>query len=296
MKAMSATSHLSRAPYFVVMAIAATLLTSCDSGARSTAGSTPTVTVGHDIEGLFDVGDRQLYLRCTGDQSPTIVLEGGEGAASDSMESIRLAYDDTNRVCAYDRANLGQSGAAPTPRTATSLIGDLHSLLEKAQVPGPYLLVGSSAGGLIVQAYARAHADTVAGVVSMNPVPPWHAWSTQGLPAMTEQERQDETGYYAGANPESLDYRDISNQVDATPAPAELPFHLLISTVAQCESPGDVCSRTYPAYERIMRTLTRDWHEGRLTQVAAGHELYVDDPRAVHAAINEVLARAGGTG
>jgi hypothetical protein len=42
-----------------------------------------------------------------------------------------------------------------------------------------------------VQAYARRYSDEVAGVVAMNPVPPWGPWSKKGFQKMTPQERQE---------------------------------------------------------------------------------------------------------
>jgi pimeloyl-ACP methyl ester carboxylesterase len=60
-------------------------------------------------------------------------------------------------TCAYDRANMGSSGTAPTPRTALMIVSDLHQLLQTADVAGPYVLVGHSAGGFFVQLYGRRY-------------------------------------------------------------------------------------------------------------------------------------------
>jgi pimeloyl-ACP methyl ester carboxylesterase len=84
---------------------------------------------------------------------------------------VRQAFDLRVRVCAYDRANTGASGAAPTPRAATAVAADLNGLLAAAQMPGPYVLVGHSAGGMFVQSYARRYPDSVVGLVAMHPVP-----------------------------------------------------------------------------------------------------------------------------
>jgi pimeloyl-ACP methyl ester carboxylesterase len=238
---------------------------------------------------MFDVGPRTLYLRCTGRGAPTLVLEAGEGAAGNTMQPVRALYETTHEVCTYDRANVGRSGQAPVPRTSGSMVQDLHRLLAVAKVPGPYLLVGHSAGALLVQAYARQHLEEVAGVVAMNPVPPWVAWSRQALPQMTQPERQEETAYYKGENGESIDYRDLSHAT-RTSGPRDMPFRLLISTIAQCESPDDVCGRTYAAYETIMQRTAADWAEGQLSQVDTGHDIYIHEPSAVQTAIDDVLA------
>jgi pimeloyl-ACP methyl ester carboxylesterase len=256
-----------------------------DSQASSTPG---------ELDGTFNVDGRDLFLSCTGKGEPTMILEAGEAVPSDAMDAVRAAYDSDLRVCSYDRANQGNSGSAPTPRTADNLIKDLHGLLAAAKVPGQYLLVGHSAGGLLVQAYAAAYPGEVAGVVALNPVPPWGQWSTRGFSKMTSEERRGETDYYAGQNGESLNYRDISEQIESLGVPSGIPFHVLISTTSQCDSPDDICSRTYPAYETIMKELAGQWTHGRVSQVDAPHEIYTNNLATVRAAIDDVLSRAGG--
>jgi pimeloyl-ACP methyl ester carboxylesterase len=256
-----------------------------DSQASSTLG---------ELDGTFNVDGRDLFLSCTGKGEPTMILEAGEAVPSDAMDAVRAAYDSDLRVCSYDRANQGNSGSAPTPRTADNLIKDLHGLLAAAKVPGQYLLVGHSAGGILVQAYAAAYPGEVAGVVALNPVPPWGQWSARGFSKMTSEERQGETDYYAGQNGESLNYRDISENIEDLGVPSGIPFHVLISTTSQCDSPDDLCSRTYPAYATIMKELAGQWTHGRVSQVDAPHEIYTDNLATVRAAIDDVLSRAGG--
>jgi pimeloyl-ACP methyl ester carboxylesterase len=77
----------------------------------------------------------------------------------------------TTRVCTYDRAGMGYSEAGPLPRTAAQFAQELHAVLQNAQIPGPYVLVGHSLGGLPVRVFAREYQADVAGLVlieSMN--------------------------------------------------------------------------------------------------------------------------------
>ena len=66
---------------------------------------------------------------------------------------------------------------------------------------------------------------------------------------------------------------------------------MLISTIAQCPSPNDICERTYPAYEAIMKAVSQEWPDGGFSQVESGHEIYLSDLEAVLAAVDDVLAR-----
>ena len=58
------------------------------------------------------------------------------------------------------------------PRTAGRIADDLHRLLQTAAVPGPYVLVGHSYGGLVARMLAARHADEVAGLVLIEPAIP----------------------------------------------------------------------------------------------------------------------------
>jgi pimeloyl-ACP methyl ester carboxylesterase len=114
---------------------------------------------------FVDIGGRKLALRCTGEGSPTVILEAGLTAGAVTWEAVQSKVADFARVCSYDRANLGQSDHAKGPRTAQDAADDLAAMLIAAQVPGPYILVGASFGGHIVRLFAAQHPGEVAGIV-----------------------------------------------------------------------------------------------------------------------------------
>jgi pimeloyl-ACP methyl ester carboxylesterase len=68
-------------------------------------------------------------------------------------------------VCIYDRAGLGWSDPSPKPRTADLMVDELHSLLKNAAIPGPYVLVGHSTGGMLARLYAHTYPTEVLGMV-----------------------------------------------------------------------------------------------------------------------------------
>jgi pimeloyl-ACP methyl ester carboxylesterase len=121
---------------------------------------------------LIDVGGHRLHLHCTGSGSPTVVLEPGHGAASSDLGWIAPAVARDSRVCVYDRAGRGWSDPADGPQDAAQIAADLHTLLERAQVPGPYVLAGHSFGGLYILSFAAQFPDQVAGMVLLDSTAP----------------------------------------------------------------------------------------------------------------------------
>ena len=118
---------------------------------------------------MVDVGGYRLHLNCTGSGSPTVVIESGWGDLSASWGWVQPEVAKTTRICTYDRAGMGWSEASPEPRTAREFAKELHTLLAKANEPGPYVLVGHSMGGYTVRVYAHDYPDEVAGLVFIDP-------------------------------------------------------------------------------------------------------------------------------
>ena len=120
---------------------------------------------------LIDVGGYKLHLYCTGSNiagSPTVILETGLGSISSTSARVQPEVAKATRVCSYDRAGMGWSDSSSQPRDAQHIVGELHSLLHNANIPGPYVLVGWSYGGLYVREYAGEYSDEVIGLVLLD--------------------------------------------------------------------------------------------------------------------------------
>ena len=113
---------------------------------------------------MVDVGGYSLHINCVGQGSPTVVLDAGSGLFSAQWVRVQRQVSGTTRVCAYDRAGMGWSEMGPDPRDAKQITGELHTLLSKAGIEGPYVLVGHSFGGMYMQTYAARYPDEAAGV------------------------------------------------------------------------------------------------------------------------------------
>lgn len=109
---------------------------------------------------------RRLHLYCTGQGSPTVVLEAGLGDFSvNSWRSVQPTISGFTRACSYDRAGTGWSDPGRALPMPTQMVEDLHALLGAAGETGPFLLAGHSLGGPIVRHYARHYPAEVAGLV-----------------------------------------------------------------------------------------------------------------------------------
>ena len=119
---------------------------------------------------LVDIGGYRLHFLCEGTGSPTVIMESGLGDPSLIWALIRPEVAKTTRVCVYDRAGLGWSDLSPKPRTAENIVKELRTLLTKAGIAGPYVLVGHSVGGAYMRLYAHDYPDDVVGMVLVDSV------------------------------------------------------------------------------------------------------------------------------
>ena len=126
-------------------------------------------------------GGRKIYLECRGRGGPTVVLVSGYGDGATTWSvldpgvrgpAVLAGVSRSTRVCAYDRPNtllrpegLSRSDPVAQPRTAADAVAELHALLRAARLPGPYVLVGHSLGGMFVRLYASTYPRQVAGLV-----------------------------------------------------------------------------------------------------------------------------------
>lgn len=137
-------------------------------------------TIGSTIEArrypppgqMVNVGRHRLHICCTGEGSPTVVLDSGLPGSSLSWWFVQPEVAKFTRVCSYDRAGLGWSDAGPMPRTSQQIVEELHTLLTNGRIKGSHVLVGHSFGAFTVRLYASTYPEEVAGMVLVDPLHP----------------------------------------------------------------------------------------------------------------------------
>jgi pimeloyl-ACP methyl ester carboxylesterase len=262
---------------------------------------------------LVDVGGHRLHINCTGTGSLTVVIEAGLGDWSTSWAgAVQPEVAKTTRVCTYDRAGLGWSDASSFPSDAAQFAKELHTLLQNANVPGPYVMVGHSLGGLIVRIFAHDYASEVAGVVlvdSMNPRQVTESLSNKlalfssieavaarvgvgrllvKLPVIASGAPQNGEAYYPlFIRPQSL--QTTANEYKALPDSAaeaaavtsfgDLP--LIVLTAKLNTNPG------WPEWQNELLQLSS--HSEHLFAENSGHVIQFDQPDAAISAILKMV-------
>jgi pimeloyl-ACP methyl ester carboxylesterase len=115
---------------------------------------------------LVDVGHgRRMNLYCTGQGSPTVIMDAGLGDSTISWALVQPTISRRTRTCSFDRAGLGFSDAATRAGTPENAADDLHHLLQAAGIKPPYVLVAHSLGGLNARVFADRFRSEVVGMV-----------------------------------------------------------------------------------------------------------------------------------
>ncbi len=220
------------------------------------------------VDGRFPVGPdgRKLALLCLGEGSPTIILASGDGDAISQFAGLMDPLAKRTLTCAYDRLGTGQSDP-PTDRRRTidDVVADLHRLLDAAEVPGPYLLVGQSLGGNVAHHYAGRYPARIAGVVLLD----------VGLP--TGDLADEFPGPLGWRNPEHVDWVDADRRGARRLLPlGDIPLVVVTATEGQ---------ETVKQQSAWLRVSSRS----RQTTLEGGHDLHEENPDGVVVEIDSTL-------
>ena len=156
--------------------VVSTVRTGTPIGATTTVSSTPVARPTALVDELVPVHGSRLHVHCEGAGPTTVVLIAGFGGGRDSWAAIEPTMSQTTRVCSYERFGDGTSEAPPAPQTFATEADDLHTLLQSAGEPGPYVIVGHSFGGPEAVTFASKFPAEVRGMLLIDASP--LTWNT----------------------------------------------------------------------------------------------------------------------
>jgi len=283
-----------------------------------------------DAAGLVEVGEgRSIFMECSGTGSPTVVLISGKGngahdgwseALGRSDPVLRAGYDQValgkgktlrerpnavfpsvsrfTRVCAYSRPGTGLTEArgvstpVSQPHSVEQDVADLHALLTAGGVPGPYVLVAHSYGGLIARLYASTYPDEVAGLMLEDVVNQYNRTTTS-------RRRFANWDRLNARSPdgmiEAVRVGDAIGRIEAAPPLRRMPIVQLTAdkpwdpaTIAlQEKSFGAI--PTFDQWRRAQRLLARSLGATHIARTNSGHNIEVYRPALVTDAIRRVV-------
>lgn len=253
----------------------------------------------------IDINGRKMAFYRTGLKSPTVILETGVGAESDEWSPIQRSLGAISSVFRYDRPGRGASDAAVAPgRSAGTMVGELHALLHCVQIPGPYILVGHSFGGLLMRLYAHRYPDEVAGLLLVDSMhedqfevfgstfPPPTPDDPQALRSM----REFWTGGWRDpkSTPEGIDFIASIREAREIRSLGNLPVHVI--TAGTFTNNALVSEHVRPKLQSLWSKLQRQFLS--LSPAAthsyaskSGHFVQRDSPEVVTDAISGLIAR-----
>jgi pimeloyl-ACP methyl ester carboxylesterase len=262
-------------------------------------------------------GGRHLYLECHGSGSPTVIFESGLRSTGDiwwwSRDGVGTGVlprvSPFTRACIYDRPGtlahypqVSRSDPVPMPRSTGDVVADLHALLSTAGVPGPYVMVGASTGGLIVRRYAALYPTEVSGLVLVDAI----SEAMEGL--MKRRQFARYNAYYLQSPSEDARRYDHLEAIDFYRSFAEmkplrrLPWQLPVTVLSAnygFGTPqgvwrrfGGLVNRTWKRSQLYLAKL----HPGtkRVVAIGSGHQIHVNRPALVTSYVLGMVARARG--
>lgn len=278
---------------------------------------------------LVDVGGYRVHMYCTGVGSPAVVVVGGGFSFDWGLIQPKVA--GLTQICAYDPSGAAWSDPFPSPRTpgCSDRVSEIHEVLRRASIRGPFLIVGFSIGALYGRLYASRYPDEAAGLVIVDhafiparpPRPPSQTWpksdaSPPHAPGVVPMSDVDTPPALISQTAIALGIEDDRNFQRLPKLDRDLhmwalskhPVRPTADTVAECEDEIGMQNRTSapplgskplivisagfdsPEYQALQAKLLR--LSGNAEHVIAEHSTHmmiVDAPDTIVTAIGDVL-------
>jgi pimeloyl-ACP methyl ester carboxylesterase len=301
----------------LAVAVAAIWLAALAGGVTTAAAQSPAAGPG-DFAGRVEVpGGRHLYLECHGSGFPTVIFEAGLRSRGDiwawSREGFGTGVQSRvapfTRTCFYDRPGtlarfpyVSRSDPVPMPRSTGEVVADLHALLAAAGIPGPYVMVGASTGGLIVRQYASLYPAEVSGLVLVDAISEaMEGFMRRGQFARynlfyLQSPGEDALQY---RNLEAIDfYRSFAEMKPRRRAPRRLPMVVISADYGFGTPQGvwrhfaELVNRTWKRSQLYLARLHP--RTKRIVAFGSGHQIHVNRPALVARWVLRMVARARG--
>ena len=243
--------------------------------------------------GVVEVAARAIHYSLVGRGAPLVVLESGLGSTLSDWSAVQAAVAEFSAVFSYDRAGLGRSTPAPTPRTCHEMVQELRAVLEAIGQNGPVVVVGHSMGGLLVRSFAARYPSDVVGMVLVDAS---HEDRYERFHEVLSEELRERMRRYLAdptRNSEQWDVMACQAQVREYSRAYSFPLRVLARGVP--DQPSDIWpSGALQKIEVELQRQTTGLSTNSRFVVAeqSGHFIQRDQPELVVDAIREIVEMA----
>ncbi|HEY3989484.1 MAG TPA: alpha/beta fold hydrolase [Acidobacteriaceae bacterium] len=231
----------------------------------------------------------KMFLECTGEshQGPTVILATGRGIGSyQGWALVQSRVAAFAHVCSYDPLGAGKSDHVPGTHPVSEVVEEMHDLFHSAQLPQPFVLVGASAGGVLIRHYEERYPSDVAGFVFVDSAHEEMEWRDAAIapsfdPYWNNRQYLEENGLLPPQ--QRLAWHDdvptiVLERTDLPPCSA-------FPGLAQSQ-----CDQLNQAWQAFQIDLAHRSRYGQLRPVAgSGHLMPQQKPEAISQAVSDVI-------
>ena len=225
-------------------------------------------------------------VRIDGRGPLTVVFEAGFGDTLDTWADVQpLIATRCTRTIAYTRAGYPGSDPASGPRDAANIVSELRWELKRRGIQPPYVLVGHSLGGLLMQYFARQYPDEVEGLLLVDSTH-WNQHLDPG-PHASDAFGRGRTVLFLPwiMQRELIDSSSAGEQVSSSPHASGVPTIVLSRTRALH---GETLA-SHALEEKLQGEIAAAFPAARHVRVDdSGHYIQRDRPDVVVAAAREL--------
>lgn len=247
---------------------------------------------------MIDVAGHQVNMVRMGAGPYTVIFESGFASDLTVWRNVAPAVAKSAQVIAYSRAGHGKSQPRPGARTVTASTSDLENMIAAAQLRPPFILVGHSYGGFLIRDFAARNPAHVAGMVFVDASDERIEVELRKIdPAKTAQDIKMSESYTPPKFKAELKHVQAifdSGKLPAAGALPDVPVAVLTSTMKHDKPEFFLhTAEGMKTWRSLHESFFRQFSTGIHTVTAsAGHNIHLEQPQLVIAAIEQVIALA----
>jgi pimeloyl-ACP methyl ester carboxylesterase len=277
--------------------LAFAVLMACCCAHAQTSAPTPESAITTDTIAI-GAAPYKVQVASGGSGRYTVIFESGFGTDLRTWRKVAPEVAKVARTVAYSRAGHGASDPRPEPRTFQQSTLELEQLVAAAGLAPPFILVGHSYGGLLVRAFAARHPGQVAGMVLVDPADERLNPALRKLDAAraAEDDRQFASFVPPKFQPELALLQPLLDS-GALPLDGKVPDVpvVVLTSTRQVDKPMFFVetAQALAAKRELHASFVRQFRHGaQVLTSKSGHNIQLEEPELVVAAVNEVIVAA----